>query len=400
METAHTVIVGSGIAGLTVAEELGKRGESVIVLEKYPFFGGRVNTHRDDGLQYEIGAGRISTQHRRVNALVKRFGLHTYPISTDSYFETRPNPFHALFDPIRRALTTADSLRHTTIAECMPETFRPILAMYPYWAEMNLMRADAALALFAPEGTMGNNAEFYGVQEGLDAITTQLAIKAQEAGADLRTRHRVHDIQHTENNMLEITGDKGKKAEATPFRIRANRVIIATCRCSLSTFSVLKGAPLLKQLQTSPLMRIYAVYPLTEEGKPWFHDIPRTITASPLRHIIPINPEKGLIMISYTDGDDTNVWRPMEGSELQTAIQNEVKALFPHKHIPEPTYLKKHDWPSGCTYWVPGEYDIHEASLAAHNPSPNVYVCGESVSTEQTWIEGALQSAEHVLTIL
>ena len=278
MEIAHTVIVGGGIAGLTVAEELAKRGESAIVLEKYPFFGGRINTHRDDGIQYEIGAGRISTQHQRVNALVKRFGLHTYPISTDSYFEREPNPFHALFEPIRQALLTADSLGHATIAECVPKEFRPILAMYPYWADMNLMRADVALELFAPEGTMGNKAEFYGVQEGLDAITTQLATKAQEAGADLRNRHRVHDIQHTENNMLEITGDKGKKAEATPFRISARRVVIATCRCSLSTFSVLKGAPLLKQLQTSPLMRIYAVYPL-KDGKPWFHDIPRTITA-------------------------------------------------------------------------------------------------------------------------
>ena len=340
-----------------------------------------------------------NTHHRRVNALVQRFGLHTYPISTESYFETAPNPFYKLFEPIRQALSTAESLHHVTISECVPEAFQPILTMYPYWAEMNLMRADIALTLLKPTGSIGERAEFYGIQEGLDTITTHIATQARNAGADLRARHRVHDIQRIDNDMLEITGDKGKKAEATPFRIRTRRVIIATCRCSLTDFSVLKDTPLLKQLQTSPLMRIYAVYPLTN-GKPWFHDIPRTITASALRHIIPINSKNGLIMISYTDGDDTNIWRPLEGNELQTAIQNEVKALFPHKQIPEPTYLKKHDWPSACTYWVPGDYNVHEASLSAHNPSPNVYVCGESVSTEQTWIEGALQSAEHVLTLL
>ena len=72
METAYTVIVGGGIAGLIVAEELAKRGEPVIVLEKYPFFGGRINTHRDDNLQYEIGAGRI-----RPTGIINRHPNHS-----------------------------------------------------------------------------------------------------------------------------------------------------------------------------------------------------------------------------------------------------------------------------------------------------------------------------------
>jgi hypothetical protein len=38
----------------------------------------------------------------------------------------------------------------------------------------------------------------------------------------------------------------------------AYRVVIATCRCSLSDFSVLRAQPLLSQLATSPLIRIYA----------------------------------------------------------------------------------------------------------------------------------------------
>ena len=105
-------------------------------------------------------------------------------------------------------------------------------------------------------------------------------------------------------------------------------------------------------------------------------------------------------MISYTDGDDTNIWRTLEGSELQTKIQQEVRALFPSHNIPEPTYLQKHDWKEGCTYWLPGNYDVQSTSNKSHNPSPNLYICGEAISTNQAWMEGGLESAETLKTFL
>jgi len=107
-------------------------------------------------------------------------------------------------------------------------------------------------------------------------------------------------------------------------------------------------------------------------------------------------------MISYTDGPkDTGFWRKMDEKTLQKEIQKEVRHLFPDLNIPEPTYLKKHDWPSGCTYWVPdGEkaYDLKVAQRDAIHPAKNVWVVGESVSFQQGWIEGALASAEQLLS--
>ena len=148
-------------------------------------------------------------------------------------------------------------------------------------------------------------------------------------------------------------------------------------------------------------MRIYAVFPPDpHSGKVWFDGVPKTVTAGPLRYVIPIDAKKGLIMISYTDGADTDVWRALEDKELETLLLKEARGLFPDKSIPAPTFLKKHDWPSGCTYWLPGDYDVAAASLAAHNPATGVYVVGESISTEQTWMEGALQSAETLVELL
>ena len=397
----NTIIVGGGIAGLTIANALGSQ---VLLLERYPAFGGRAVTYRDDGLQYEIGAGRIFKDHVRVNELVKRYKLTTFPITTESTYNGERNDFLTLFRPLRHLLESLPpkDLSSHTLSELIPDSYHPIFKMYPYWAELHMLRADIALPLFKNTGTMGTTSatDFYGIAEGIDTLTSCLVDDAKAVGATLKNRHRVHDVKRS-GTLFEVKGDYGKKAEAKPFKFTCDRIILATCRCSLSQFSVLKGAPLLRQLGTSPLTRIYAVYPKNAYGKVWFHGMKKAIVNNPLRYIIPINPESGLIMISYTDGPDTMYWENYStDTELQTEIQKHVRATFPSLVIPEPTFLKKHYWAGGCTYWLPGDYDVESASRAAHNPAPDVYVVGESISTEQAWLEGALQSAETLLSIL
>lgn len=381
-----TCIIGGGLAGLTIAEALAKRGESVVVLEKYKSWGGRVVTYRTDSLQYEIGAGRIFRAHRRVHNLIRRFGLHTYPIRSDF------SEFTDAFEPIRTLILESvpeATLRRHTIAAIIPPEFHPLLRKYPYWAELHLLRADIALRLFAADREMGAS-DFCGVVEGLDALTTGLATAAAAAGADLRNRHNVTDIKRREDDgMFEIQGLSGKKAEAKPFTIMASRVILTV----LHPFSVIRDAPMFKQLRSSPLTRIYAVYPTPA----WFADMPKMVVDGPLRFIIPIDASKGLIMISYTDGDDTLVWNGKDGDELMYEIQAAAKATFPYMDIPDPTFLKKHEWPQGCTYWLPGDYDVDAAIAAAQNPAPNVYVAGEIISRNQAWMESALESAENLL---
>lgn len=398
------LIVGGGIAGLTVAAELARRRRNVLVLEYYPNFGGRIATFRDPDVgQYEIGAGRIFHKHERVYKLIKKYKLHTFSISTDSHFDTSKNDFLELFTPLRRVLETLSPaiLATHTIKECLPSEFHSVLEKFPYRAEVELMRADAALETFKPADPMGaDDADAYvGIVEGIDALITHITSDATHAGATLKSRHRVADIKRINDELFEITGMHGKKAEEKPFTYLAKHVIIATCRCSLGKFSVLRGAPLLKQLATSPLLRIYAKYPPNKAGKIWFEDLPKTVTSNPLRYVIPMNPKTGLIMISYTDGNDTKYWKDKEDNALEAAIQTQAKALFPDKDIPPPTYLQKHYWGGGCTYWLPGKYDIETASREAMNPSKNLFVVGESISKQQAWIEGALESAELFLSM-
>lgn len=421
-------IIGAGLAGLSVAEGLVRKRlakpADIVIFERYPNVGGRVVTNRDP-LQYEIGAGRIAAGHKRVHGLIQRFGLQTYPIAGDVVWRgvggslggsvrdrerkegegpSDVGDGEAGFQGLRRAIVqhlraqSAEALATHTVADFVCPTWRPALLRFPYWAEIHMLRADLALEAFEEGGEMSSYGGYTGVKQGLDAITMRLAAAVQDLGIEIRTRHRVADVRGIASKGFVVKGDAGKKAEAEPFEFRADKVIIATCRCSLGKFSVLKGKPLLRQLQTSPLMRIYAVYPPSAPGgKAWFAGLPKTVTDSPLRYVIPIDERKGLIMISYTDGPtDTQVWRDLEGKSLERALAKEVKKVF-GVDVGPATYLQKHDWPSGCTYWTPGRYSVEEAIAEAMFPAEGIFVVGESVSRTQAWMESALESAETLL---
>ena len=384
-----TIIVGGGLAGLSLAEHL----PNALIVETYPSWGGRVVTHRSP--QYEIGAGRIFSGHTRVHALIRRFGLHTFPIPHE------PNEFLSLFTPIRVYLESLDTtiLANHTISELIPETLHPILKRFPYTAELSVLRADVALPLFRGDGTMGSTkSEYCGIVEGMDALITHLVHANQRHGTVMKTRHTVHNILQT-NSVFEIQGTKGKSK--TPFRFQGRNIVLATSVYAFSKIPIVQNLPIVKQLGTSPLLRIYAVYPPNSDGKVWFHRMSKIVTDKRLRHIIPINEDKGLIMVSYTDGEDTFFWKEhIQQNTLDHTIHKELQSMFPTKTIPAPIYLRAHNWPDGCTYWLPGNYDVNKAIQEAIQPIPNLYICGESVSNHQTWMEGALESAERILSIL
>lgn len=71
-------IIGGGLAGLTAALDLTKRGLDVVVLEARDRVGGRVeNGVLDDGQYVELGGQWIGAGHDAVQEIVERYGLRT-----------------------------------------------------------------------------------------------------------------------------------------------------------------------------------------------------------------------------------------------------------------------------------------------------------------------------------
>ena len=389
----HTVIVGAGIAGLITAERLASIGNHVTVLEKYDYAGGRILTSKK---RYEIGAGRGHRSHRRLMALIRRFHLHTSPhdprilwLSRDSG-EPQVSYGEDLMNSILQeiaGLPPRDLTTHTIRQLLPPATANYVLDQFPYRAEVDVLRADMALESFTNE--MGTRKGFFSVKEGLGAIVRGLVSNLLSRGVRFQYNTEVVDVKRNGADYFVHC----KNAEP----LTCDRVILALHADALRTLPVTRRMRALRFLQTAPLLRIYAQYPQLD----WLPQH-RVVTDSPLRYIIPINRETGIVMISYTDDQDTRVWTDMRPDLLAGAIHAETKRLFPD--AVKPRWVKPYEWTTGCTYWLPGDYIPAVESKRALRPfpvtMPEMYCCGESFSLRQAWIEGALEHADELWALL
>jgi len=406
------IIVGTGLAGLHCAMKLSQKypKKKILLLESYTSPGGRVATvhkslkkesHKE--IHWEAGAGRIATSHPLISSYCDRYKLTRFPISNESLYADanglHTNVWHTIVTVIKSLLTKVpkESLGYYTVEEILrkylqKEVVDDFLSYFPYRSEMITMRADLA---FSKEFSKGET--FYGIKEGLSAITDGMLNEILGRGVTVLYEHKVTGVNSTKTFPMELTvrtplGLKMFKAQKIIFAVHAN---------ALRKIHPFSRYPILNHLAMTPLYRIYSIFPKVNK-KVWFEGMPRIVTRNPLRHIIPIRAESGLIMTSYTDADDTEVWHAFSKNKdaLNKELVNQLQILFPSKTIPMPTHTSTHYWEDGCTYWKPGSYDPGKESRAIMRPLtnlPDVYVCGESYSLKQAWMEGALEHADALI---
>ncbi|MCL5035657.1 MAG: FAD-dependent oxidoreductase [Chloroflexi bacterium] len=79
------VIVGGGVAGITLASLLSSAGKKVLVLEKEPALGGLSRTFRYDGFTFDIGPHRFYSTNEKVLGIINEaLGVDTSSIQRNS----------------------------------------------------------------------------------------------------------------------------------------------------------------------------------------------------------------------------------------------------------------------------------------------------------------------------
>lgn len=414
MKDYDICILGAGIAGLYCARELSKvyPDSKICILEKYKFIGGRISTFRDTipglgQISWEAGAGRIHKSHIDIITLINEYKLKLIPISGDIEFRTEDGLHESVeFGKYFKTLSSFSQLPPSTISKM---TLKKVLQQtlgksqasnlidtYEYRSEIDTLRADNALKILTKE--LGNTSGFYVVQGGFSGLIGALKKDIESSGVKILREHEVVNIESVGAKYRIILKDNKP--------VRASKVIVALPRDSVAVLPCFKDLQVLKEVKMRPLLRIYAVFPMVD-GKVWFHDIKKFICATPVRYVIPIDATKGIIMISYTDGDDALYWmnRIEQSGEADVLeeIMRQIRKLFPSMTIPDPIYFKTHMWKDGCSYWTPGAYDSKLESDASLIPLPDsmpgVYMCGESWAADQCWVQSALTSVKGLLNI-
>lgn len=417
------IIVGAGISGLYSARELAKKHPSwrIAIAERYKGLGGRTYSYSPPevkGVQWEMGAGRIREDHTLVMRLLDEYKLTWQRIPEGIVFKRsgdsplEENIFESTLIPVffgPLQWLRPEILAAHTIEELLREIHGPvltkeILSEFPYRAEVNTLRADLALKTFFGFGEMASHKGYGVIKEGFSELIARLREDCERRGVVVLNRHRLIGLE-AKGDATDLTFEFGYKDKAYDrIMLRAEKlVVLALHRDAVAELREFHSWPVLDFLKTQPLLRTYAVFPV-KDGV-WFRGLPRVVTPERPRYILPMNPAQGTIMISYTDGDDTTEYMRIQkkggDKALEKVILRDVRALFPDHKIPDPIVFKSHGWETGCTYWLPGVYDPVAVAKKALHPLPrelpNVWLCGESWSLRQAWVEGALECAQDML---
>lgn len=421
--TAYDVIiVGAGIAGLSLGIDLLTFSPKLrcCILEKASYLGGRAVTWhghvpRVGDVSWEGGAGRISFSHHHVRRLFDRYDLTLIPISPTSVWIDpqyhgiiQSSPFSFVNEMYLQPLLRLKpyQLQTHTLYELLvhihgKKQAEQLAKTFPYSSEFYELRADHALHAFQHE--MKSDKGFGVCKGGISTLIDRMVSDFLVRGGIILKQVEVCSISSSPSPQLECKDLSSTSTSTIMFQC-------STCVLALPSEAVrtLKGVahmPLLQHVRMTPLLRIYAVYPASHTRPAWFHDLPKIVTPSLIRYIIPIWPEKGIIMISYTDGRDTTYWanvlhRRGRGALIR-CLQNELHRLFPDRSIPEPLLVKTHLWDNGCSYWQPGTYNIAKISQQSLHPlpqeHPSLFMCNESYAESQCWLESSLKQASRLM---
>ena len=417
------IIVGGGIAGLRVGIQMLKRHSNIYccILEKYGYIGGRINTFKKNipnigKVQWENGAGRISFLHKRVLKLLDEYKLTLIPLSeetdyvNDSTESLSGNKFSDLINvflgPIEKL--SPDTLASHTLKELLDKTIgyeaaKNFYIQFPYYSEIHTLRADLALRAFKNE--MKSNKGFGVCAEGLSALTNAMMNEFISLGGSIIMDTTLHKVTNNIDNSITLDCHLRNLSQKKTYI--GKTVVLALHHSAIRNIKGVNKIPVLKHLKMTPLLRMYAIFPTIDEVS-WFSGLNKMVTNSPIRYIIPVNEKRGIIMISYTDGNDAKEWIKQNESSAEHGEENvkelvmtEIRKLFPERFIPNPIFFKQHPWYDGCTYWLPGNYNVEEESSKSLHPLPqkfpNLFMCSESFAVEQCWIESALAQADKLL---
>ena len=413
------IIIGGGISGLYCAKQLCEKYNNkkrILIIDERNYLGGRLITHYKP--QYEIGGARFHMHHKLLVEMINSYGIEyqKIPSTVDYINKTRQEvkyykDAHDTFSNIMQSIIkkakkySKKELQSMTTKSFIDkitgnqELSTKLINIFGYVSEFVVMNAFDALKQFENDFI---EKEYYVLKNGFTHFIHKIKQELDTYNTNFKMNSFAYDVKKLKNNNYCVYSSHNKSN--IKYQFESQHVIFATKSQQLKTFKILK--PIYNSISCisgQPLLRIYAKFPKLKiyDNKPWFHALPRITTNSILRHIIPIDMNSGLIMISYTDGPDVKPFMKnkltLKNEEvIKNMILKELSILFPNTYISYPTYFKCHLWTIGAHYWKPN-CDSKTNIKQIQFPMKNVYVVGEAVSNKQAWIEGSLESVQNII---
>lgn len=387
-----TVVIGAGLSGLWLTRALRRDlGRKVILLEASRRSGGRIHTVYDsDGtIKYESGAWRVPVSHKRVISLFEETGVS-----------------------LRRMRTSPPCDAASTVGK-----ERKPFAGLSTW-EVTAARAGNPLVADLNDLETGYADETYSDSTTTPYLSDAPAYMVSDEGfSELVRRLTPHDIEY-DTRVLDILPGKAQNSKPsddggeacvivqkrdqhglfTTQMIRASTVFVCVPPHAIRKWSTFAAAVAvhLSRVESSCLNHIYA--PILDERR---KHLPPTHSITPhslLAQTVDSQYDgSSWTQLSYSGGRVARFWERLR-QVSQRLFLIRLASLVSPMYVTI-TDAVSHFWEHAYHRWVPvrGFCETDAVSCGIQpNPVayPNVWTAGESHSSHQAWMEGALETAQ------
>ena len=250
--------------------------------------------------------------------------------------------------------------------------------------------------------------------DGMDRIPGRLAARFEAAGGSTKLGHDVRQLTLDDGLVRLHVGDGAATS--------ARRVVLAlpvSALRALAQDSSLIDTPAHRRIYDSvegfPATKLYLWF-----DRPWWRQDGsgvtgiRSTTDLPNRKVFYFDGQSDMpaaILAAYTDGLDNTPIVDLAGgvsdgapapAALLAAVVEHLRSIHPSVYVPPPIGSAFMHWGAdpreiGWTFWLSGfNSDDEMASALQPDPALPIHIAGESFSRSQSWVEGALETAEAV----
>ena len=413
------VIVGGGIAGLYAAYRLKRAvpGIRLVVLESASEVGGRILTIDFAGipeLPCGAGIGRAEKDHTLARLLAE-FKLPSRAFRSRPAYNETATPGSAAAE-IRadlaalRANFRPDRDRRRTFRDFALETFGSAARYAQFTARLGYTdyEAEDAYETMRHYGLADNYAPLSGFSVPWRALAG--AFVAAIGSENIKTGARVTRVTPVPQGVsagAEVTYVTRSGREQ---RIAARAVIAALPAAGLR--ALFPANSVYEYVHGQPFLRVYAQFAASARAAVAARFPTSTImsdlsagagAAASLQKVFPINSEKGVYMITYSDNARAQAHasdpRNLENTPGGRAYWEGLLALAPGAI----RAIRACYWTAGTHYYspLPAEYPTRAHFLLdARRPLGSrapVFAAGEAISRDQGWTHGAFDSVEAIL---
>ena len=421
------IIIGGGIAGLYAAYQIKRTtppNTTFLVLEKNPrqWLGGRAGNETFYGANIVVGAGvgRKEKDHALIK-LLKDTKTHTSEFTSSRIYIPR-----ALFQP-------DDIMNAMQRLKCeynkRPEYYRHSRKTFKQFFIDTLGDGEYRSFVTSAGYTDFEDADIYetlyhyGMDDNVSGWTAihvpwkdLIDSLYQKIGGG--SRHfrfstevtRIRKIEYNPGCIFEVETATSKATPGSNKAYYANKVVLAPTVDAVR--KIVPGASaqrsVYQQIQGQPFLIVYAKFDResAEIMKKYVTSF-TVLQTGHLQKMIPMDPDKGVYMIAYSDNQHARTLKA-KGALENTRKNCEMYSKWaadalgiPHSTPIHIIAIKDYYWSVGTHFYtpLPKEFKTRVDFIRhAQHPMKGMVVVGEMVSRDQGWVEGALESVDKVIT--